>query len=82
MSNERRPGWRATLDRDIVDTSKAVAGLLEQVQTAYQDRLELVQTQLTGRARELEGQAAGPGRPARKNGSPRWKPRSPRFVVN
>jgi hypothetical protein len=38
---------RATLDTDIVDTSKAFAGLLAQVQTAYQDRLELIQTQLT-----------------------------------
>jgi hypothetical protein len=38
---------RATLDTDIVDTSKAFAGLLAQVQTAYQDRLELIQTQQT-----------------------------------
>lgn len=38
---------RATLDTDIVDTSKAFAGLLAQVQSAYQDRLELIQTQLT-----------------------------------
>lgn len=38
---------RATLDTDIVDTGKAFAGLLAQVQTAYQDRLELIQTQLT-----------------------------------
>jgi hypothetical protein len=38
---------RATLDTDIVDTSKAFAGLLAQVQAVCQDRLELIQTQLT-----------------------------------
>lgn len=38
---------RATLDTDIVDTSKVFAGLLGQVQTVYQDRLESIQTQLT-----------------------------------
>jgi hypothetical protein len=38
---------RATLDTDIVDTSKVLAGLLGQVQAGYQDRLESIQTQLT-----------------------------------
>jgi hypothetical protein len=46
---------RASLDTDIVDTSKAFAGLLAQVQAICQDRLELIQTQLT---EELESRKA------------------------
>jgi flagellar motility protein MotE (MotC chaperone) len=38
---------RPTLDTGILDTSKALAGLLAQVQNAYQDRLEQIQAQLT-----------------------------------
>ena len=38
---------RATLDTDIVDTSKAFAELLAQAQAVCQDRLGLIQTQLT-----------------------------------
>ncbi|KAJ5873606.1 uncharacterized protein N7473_013165 [Penicillium subrubescens] len=42
---------RATLDTDVEDTGKALAGLLAQVQRVYQDRLEQIQTQL---AEDLE----------------------------
>lgn len=38
---------RSALDADLVDTSKAFAGLLAQVQAIYQNRLELLQAQLT-----------------------------------
>ena len=38
---------RPTLDAGILDTSKALAGLLAQVKNAYQDRLDQIQTQLT-----------------------------------
>jgi hypothetical protein len=38
---------RPTLNAGILDTSKALAGLLAQVQNAYQDRLEQIQAQLT-----------------------------------
>jgi polyhydroxyalkanoate synthesis regulator phasin len=35
------------MNAGILDTSKALAGLLAQVQNAYQDRLEQIQAQLT-----------------------------------
>jgi heme oxygenase len=38
---------RTTLDTDILDTSKAFAGLLSQVQTVYQDRVERIYAPLT-----------------------------------